>query len=88
MTIMTFDHVKGLTINLTDTPFQNVLHSVIEKPEIYAYQIFDTLTANHVPPEVAISTAISYSKQTQKAIRPTAAFNTPHLHLDNRHIIH
>lgn len=83
MTMMTFDHVKGLTINLTDTLFQNVLHSVIDKPEIFAYEIFDVLTENGVSPEVAHQTSITFSKQTQKAIRPTAAFNTPHLHIFN-----
>jgi len=81
-----YDHEDGLQISLSGIPYDEVIQSVHETPEIFAYAIFDELTLSGINPITAKATAISYSQQTQAAYGRKP--NTPHLFIDGLSVIH
>ena len=83
---MTYSATHGLQICLKDRDFSEVIKSVVNTPEIFAYEVYDTLKANNVPHEIAKATAITFSQQTQRGINQKSTY--PHLFLDDYSVIH
>lgn len=81
-----YHHEEGLKINLSGMPYDEVIQSVHETPEIFAYAIFDELTLSGINPITAKATAVSYSQQTQAAYGRKP--NIPHLFIDGLSVIH